>query len=318
MQLMARWFAATASYLATLVGFKVGCLSVRILPRRWLFGFCDALANLGFLLFHDYRTISVANLRMALPATDAGAARAIARRSLRNFFRACLEMVIALESSDEERRAAIPVAGAEHLDAAVAKGNGVIILSAHLGNFFLVGTRLAMEGYPIHILINQPKDGHFAGLMDQYRLQIRLHTIHARPRRQALREINGILRASGIVVVIADEYRKANGVPTTLFGRTVLARRGPVTLAVRTGAALVPACMIRQANDSLHLVIEPELDLVRSGRSQGASTENVSRMTRWLEKTVRAHPDQWNWMNIRWWGESASAVEKQRLKVSIN
>jgi KDO2-lipid IV(A) lauroyltransferase len=150
-------------------------------------------------------------------------------------------------------------------------------------------------------LINQPEDGHFARFMDQYRLQIRLHTIHARPRRQALREVNAVLRENGIVVIIADEYRKGNGVPASLFGRTVLARRGPVTLAARTGAAIVPACVLRQPDDSLRLVVEPELDLVRSGKGRAETAENVQRITQWLEKTVRAHPDQWNWMNIRWW-----------------
>jgi KDO2-lipid IV(A) lauroyltransferase len=315
---MTRWFVEKGSYLGTLFGFKVGCFAVRILPRRWLFGFCDALANLGFLLFRSYRTKSMNNLSMALAGRGVGDVRAIARRSLRNFFRACVEMVVALESSDEERRAAIPVAGGEHLDIALAKGNGVIILSAHLGNFFLVGTRLALEGHDIHILINQPNDGHFAKLMDDYRSEIKLFTIHARPRRQALSEINAVLRNSGIVVIIADEYPKGNGVPTTLFGRTVLARRGPVTLAARTGAALVPACVVRQPDDTLKLVIEPELHLVRSGRGQGESTENVSRMTQWLEKTVRSYPDQWNWMNIRWWGDNHDVADERRIQDSTH
>ncbi len=314
---MMRWFVEKASYFGTLCGFKVGCLAVRILPHRWLFGFCDALANLGFLLFRSYRTKSMTNLSIALAGGSGSDVRAIARRSLRNFFRACVEMVVALESSDEERRAAIPVAGGEYLDAALAKGKGVIILSAHLGNFFLVGTRLALQGHDIHILINQPNDGHFAKLMDDYRSAIKLSTIHARPRSRALREIHAVLRSCGIVVIIADEYRKGNAVPTTLFGRTVRARRGPVTIAVRTGAAIVPACMVRQPDDTLKLVIEPELDLVRLGRGQRENTENVSRITQWLEKTVRAYPDQWNWLNIRWWGQ-APAGEKTIVQASMN
>jgi KDO2-lipid IV(A) lauroyltransferase len=288
------------------------------LPRRWLFGFCDALANLGFALFRGYRTKAVTNLRIALaPRSDADA-RGIARRSLRNFFRACLEMIIALEASDEERRTAIPLAGLEHLNAALSRGNGVIVLSAHLGNFFLVGTRLAVEGQRIHVLINQPNDGNFAKLLDDYRMQIKLHTIHARPRRQALRELNGVLKQSGIVVIIADEYRKGNGTLTTLFGRTVVARRGPVTLAARTGAAIVPACVVRQSDDSLRLVIEPELELVRSGNGPADSAENVLRITQWLERTVRAHPDQWNWMNIRWWADGAAAANKAQTQVSAH
>jgi Kdo2-lipid IVA lauroyltransferase/acyltransferase len=314
--LMTRWFVEKASYVATLIGFRIGSLAVRYLPRRWLFGTCDALASLGFLLFRSYRTRSMINLSVALAARAVGLnASTIARRSLRNFFRACVEIVIALESSDDDRRAAIPVDGREHLDTALAKSNGVIVLSAHLGNFFLVGMRLAIEGHPIHVLINQTSNGRFAKLLDDYRLQVKLYTIHARPRRQALRELNAVLRRNGIVVMIADEYRKGNGIPATLFGRTVVARRGAATLASRTGAAVVPACLVRQPDDSLRLVIEPELELVRSGKGEGEIRENTLRMTQWLEKTVRTYPDQWNWMNIRWWGNNEGSNQKSEIRI---
>jgi KDO2-lipid IV(A) lauroyltransferase len=309
---MARWLVEKTSYVATLIAFKVGGLAVRILPRRWLFAFSDVLASLAFLFVHGYRTRSMMNLSVALAGCAAADnSRWIVRRSLKNFFRACVEMLVAMESSDDERRAAIPVDGLEHLEAAVIKGKGVIVLSAHLGNFFLVGTRLAVEGYPIHILINQPGDRQFAKLLDDFRWQIRLRTIRARPRRHALRELTEVLRRNGIVVMIADEYRKGNGVPTTMFGRTVYARRGPVTLASRTGAAIVPACVLRQPDESLRLVIEPELELLRSGKGQLESSENTSRMTQWVEKTVRAYPDQWNWLNFRWSMDS----ERQRSEV---
>jgi lauroyl/myristoyl acyltransferase len=314
--LITRWFVEKASYVATLIGFGIGSLAVRFLPRRWLFGTCDTLASLGFLLFRGYRTRSLTNLNVAL-TTGAGAidARAMARRSLRNFFRACVEAVMGLETLDEDQRGAIPVDGREHLDTALAKGNGVIVLSAHLGNFFLLGTRLALEGHPIHVLINQPNNARFAKLMDDYRLQMKMCTIHARPRRHALRELNAVLRRNGIVVVIADEYRKGNGIPATLFGRTVVARRGAAMLASRTGAAVVPACLVRQPDDSLRLIIEPELELVRSDKGEGEIRENTVRMTQWLEKTVRTYPDQWNWMNIRWWGNNEGRNRKPEIRI---
>jgi KDO2-lipid IV(A) lauroyltransferase len=101
--------------------------------------------------------------------------------------------------------------------------------------------------------------------------------------------------------MISDEYRSGQGVEAPLFGRTVIARRGPATLALRTGAAIVPAYMIRQRDGSLELIIEPELKLDRSGKGAVQIRENVIRMTEWLERTVRTYPDQWNWMNIRSW-----------------
>jgi KDO2-lipid IV(A) lauroyltransferase len=247
---------------------------------------------------------------------DRGMASVAARRSLRSFFRACVEITIALESSEEQLRAEMPIAGREHLDAALAKGNGAIVLSAHLGNFFLVGTRLAIEGYPVHVLVSPPRDPQFAELMDDVRLQVWQRTIRARPRRAALKELHAVLRRNEIAIVIADEYKNGHGIPVPLFGGIVSARRGPATLALRTGAAIVPAFLVRQAGDGLKLIIEPELELARTDKGQDDVRESILRITRWLERSVSAYPDQWNWTNIQWQNDPGlqSVVKEHKLQ----
>lgn len=298
---MTRWFVGKVVYRATWLGFKLGRLGVRIVPRRWLFAISDALANAGFALSGGFRSKSIANIVAAMSdRVDGPTARDTARRSLRNFFRACVEMTMALESSESQLRLEMAIAGREHLDAALAKGNGVIVLSAHLGNFFLVGTRLAIEGYPVHVLVSPPRDPQFARLMDDVRLQVWQQTIRARPRRAALKELHAVLRCNEIAVVIADEYKNGHGIPVPLFGGIASARRGPATLALRTGAAVVPAFLLRQSDDSLKLIIEPELDLARTEKSKNEVRESTLLMTRWLERTVKAYPDQWNWTNVQW------------------
>ena len=276
----------------------------------WL---ADRLATIGFRCFHGFRNRSIGNIRIALgDRLDPSAIELTARRSLRNFFRACVEAAIAVKSSDDELRARITLVGRENLDAALAKGQGVLLLSAHLGNFFLLGGRLAIDGYLNSVLVNQPRDGRFAKLMDDYRLKVRQRTIHARPRREALRELNALLRHNQVAIVIADEFRKGNGIEVPFFGRTVISRRGPVTLALRTGAAIVPAYLVCQDDDSLKLMIEPELELDRDGKGSAEISENTARLAQWLERTVRAHPDQWNWMNIRHWaGRGDKSLNQQ-------
>ncbi len=302
---MFRWFTGKIAYLSATIGMSIGCGAVRVFPRLVFFS-ADRLAELGYRCFAGFRRRSVENLRIALgDKLDEMAIAATARRTLRNFFRSCVEAGAAVTASDEQLRAQIAVVGREHLETALSKGNGVLLLSAHLGNFFLLGCRLSIDGYPTSVLVNQPRNGRFADLMDDYRLQARQHTIHARPRREALRELSAGLRQNRIVVVLADEFRRTNvGIEVPFFGRAVISRRGPVTLAMRTGAAIVPACMVRQADDSLKLMIEPELELERSGNGVTAIRENTMRMTQWLERIVRRYPEQWNWMNIRWWVET--------------
>ena len=284
------------------MGFTVGCLAARFLPRIWLIRFSDLLARIGYYCFSSFRIRSVTNITAVFgDRLGRAAAEDIARRSLRNFLRSCIEIAVAMESSDDEVRDLISIVGSEHLDAALAKGSGVLILSAHLGNFFLVGSRIAIDGYAVSVLVNQPRESHLARLLDKYRLQIRQKTIHAHPRKEALKVLRETLRRNEVAVIISDEYRRGTGIEVPLFGRTVIARRGPATMALRTSAAIVPACLIRQGDGALKLVIEPELELDRSGKSGDHIRENVIRITQWLEGKVQAYPDQWNWMNIRWW-----------------
>lgn len=306
-----------AAHIGAWVGFNVGCLAVRIFPRPWLYRFSDGLADIGFYVFRGFRTRSIRNVRFALGGKLTGVqAEEIVRNSLRNFFRDFVEIAIALVVPAEKLRTDIPIEGREHLDRALARGKGVIALGGHLGNFFLVGTRLAMEGYGTWVLINPPSNRRFARFMDNYRLKVRQKTIHARPRREALRELGQVLRRNDLAVVIADEYRGNNGIHVPFFGRSVLARRGPATLGLRTGAAVVPVYLVRDGNQNLKMVIDPELELIRSDKDKTAIGENTLRITQWLERTVRAYPEQWNWMNIHWQEDRhhAAVVKEQRVQ----
>jgi KDO2-lipid IV(A) lauroyltransferase len=298
------------AYFSTWFGFKLGCSFVRVFPGA-AFRLADSLASLAYVSFRRYRSRTTASIRAALgKELEAAAIDVIGRHCLRNFFRSCVEIAIALGISDEQFRAWIPVIGRENIDRALAKGRGVIVLSAHLGNFFLLGSRLAVEGLPTYVLVNQPRDGKFAAMMDAYRLRVRQRTIHARPRQLAFKELRETLAKNHAVVVIADEYRRGSGVEVSLFGRTVIARRGPATLAMRTGAPIVPARLVRQPDNSLQLIIEPELELERAAKRKNQIKDNTIRITRWVERTVRAYPDQWNWMNLRWWKpQSAEAAD---------
>jgi Kdo2-lipid IVA lauroyltransferase/acyltransferase len=303
---MIAWLTGKVVFIITWMGFTLGCLAVRFVPRAWLMRFSDLLAIIGFYCLSGFRTRSVANISAGLgEGIDKGAVERIARRSLRNFLCSCIEIGVAMTASDGELRRLISITGSEHLDAAVAKGSGVVILSAHLGNFFLIGTRLAIDGYPISVLVNQSRESQVNKLLDKYRLQIRQKTIHARPRKQAQRWLRETLRRNEIALVISDEYGRGAGIEVPFFSKTVIARRGAATLALRTNAAVVPACLIRRDNETLTLVIEPELELDRSGKSAKQIRENVFRITRWVEGKVRAYPDQWNWTNIRWWESEA-------------
>src|SRR5678815_5068722 len=114
---MGATFTARLASVATRCGFALGCFAVRAFPRHWLFRLADGLASLGYLLFKGFRARSTENIQAAFhEQLSATAVENIARRSLRNFFRDCVEIGVVLESSDQEIRDQVPIIGKEYLD----------------------------------------------------------------------------------------------------------------------------------------------------------------------------------------------------------
>jgi KDO2-lipid IV(A) lauroyltransferase len=280
------------------------------IPRRLLWLFTAAGAELTFRCLRKYRARMEESLSdvMAAEALSAEDRAEMVRRTWRNFARGFYETTAALCSTPDEIAAAAALRGEEHLKRALEKGKGVIGVSAHLGNFTLLGARLAASGYRFQVVIKQPRDRRLASLMDRYRARIGIHTISARPRREAARKILKALRRNEVVLLIADEF-KSGGVEVRFLGRSAYAPRGPATLALRTGAAVVPMFMVRDKRDDLTLQVQPELELAATGDLERDVAISVARISACLEQAILTYPDQWSWLGFR---ESGKAPEAEK------
>ncbi|MCZ6562641.1 MAG: lysophospholipid acyltransferase family protein [Deltaproteobacteria bacterium] len=199
----------------------------------------------------------------------------------------------------------VKVKGIENLQRALAKGKGVIALGAHIGNFVMAGTRLGIDGYPFHILFRIPADKGVQSFVEQYiDSSFYLKLIPSHPRKMAVRRVLEILRRNEIVFILADNLKKGK-VPTSFFGQPVRSPRGPVSLALRSGAVVLPVNLIRNYQGGLDLIIDPEIPISRNGNLAADIVRNTRLITVYLEDLVRRYPDQWNWLTVRMGKEEA-------------
>ena len=270
------------------------------LPPRLLEAFVDCSARATFALLRKHRNRMEETLLAVAGAEirDPDKRTKLLRRAWRNFGRSIYETARAVFSSPEQIRSMVRLEGEEHLRKALEKGKGVIALSAHLGNFTMIGPRLAAEGYSFNALIKQPRDRRFAQLNDEYRMKVGVKTISAKPRRRAVEQMLRALRRNEIVLVISDEF-KGGGVEVEFLGRTAPAPRGPITLALRTGAPILPMFVTRDDQDRLTLSISPEAELIKTKDRKAAMVVNVATISRLLDAMVRRYPDQWSWLGFR-------------------
>ena len=79
------------------------------------------------------------------------------------------------------------------------------------------------------------------------------------------------------------------------------AHKGFAQLALRSGAAVVPAFALWNASSRRHVVeYGPEIEIVRSGEADRDVEINTQRFQGVLEDQIRANPEQWLWIHRRW------------------
>lgn len=271
---------------------------LRLLPQDTFRHLSTPILNLIIYFLVPRRRI-IKNLRAAFgeiysPATKRGLAKGVQEHFVKNL----VDCFIQLNQPDHIRDIAA-IRGMENLEAALAKGKGIIALGAHIGNFVLVGTRLGVEGYAFSVLFRVPEEKRIREMIEFYLCPpFRQQIIPSRPRRLAVRKILNALKKNEIVYILGDNLKKGK-IETLLFGQKVPSPRGPVSLALRSGAAVVPLYLIRNYQGGLHLIIEPEIPMVRNGSLSEDIAHNTQQIVRYLETLIRRYPDQWNWLTVR-------------------
>jgi len=273
--------------------------SLPYVPFAVVKGYTNLMAWLTFKLMAQYRRRMEENIALTLgkEITNEAERKDLVWRAWRNFARAVLDTTAVMHYSKQQIIGNIRLEGEEHLQNALAKGKGVVALSGHLGGFTLIGARLAASGYPFSVIVKHPADERFARLTDAYRAQIGIHTISAKPRREAVRGLLKALRDNRIVMVIADEF-KSGDVMVDFFGMQLPAPRGPATLALRTGAVTLPMFVTRERDDSLLLTVGAPIAGVECEDLEASVVATTAVYTRHLEAAIRRYPDQWNWLGL--------------------
>jgi KDO2-lipid IV(A) lauroyltransferase len=194
----------------------------------------------------------------------------------------------------------ISIHGAENLDKALSHGKGVIAVSAHLGNFTLIGVKMLREGYPFTMLIKEPKHQGIARVLRKIESEQGGRFIYIDPWSKALRQILNSLRMNEIVCLIADEKKRRSEIDVEFFGVPAPTAMGPAILSLRTGAPIMPIFIVRNEDLSHQVFIEPHLKYNPNGNINEDIYIITTAYTKVIEKYVRMYPNQWSWINNRW------------------
>jgi KDO2-lipid IV(A) lauroyltransferase len=177
--------------------------------------------------------------------------------------------------------------GEHHLDAAIAAGRGVVLLTAHLGNWEFAGRLLSSRGgRPAHVVLSAEQDAALERYLRLDSPQLRFVTRHHATSTLGLL---AALRRAELVAMQADRPSGGRGdaiVP--FFGEPAAFPLGPFVLARAAGAAVIPAFCAMAPGGRYRLEIDPPI-WVKPGEEQAGLVTVVAA----LERVIRAYPTQW-------------------------
>ncbi|MDQ2871163.1 MAG: lysophospholipid acyltransferase family protein [Acidobacteriota bacterium] len=267
----------------------------RHVPRRISYPLAREVGGTYFRLRPKYLAAIRSNLAVILGEDEASPTVArLAREMVRGHASAWLDFLhFASRPPAESALLVESVEGFSRLVEGRAAGKGVLLLTAHLGNWEVGGLMLAEVRQPIHVVLVPDI---FPGVE---RARRRLHS------RAGVTEISidrsfgptlAVLRAleqNAIVAMQGDRDFNNTGIAVPFFGRDAFFPRGPFRVAMATGAAVLPAFILRTADGRYRAIIEEPLEIVRGPDRDAALRENVSRYVAILERYIRANPEQW-------------------------
>jgi Kdo2-lipid IVA lauroyltransferase/acyltransferase len=283
-------------------GFFVICsLILRFLPQFLVYEFAKAVAVLGYFFGASFRKVALQNLDSAFGRTKTRAEiRRIARECFISMAKSAVELVNIIGKPPEFIKSRYELVNKENLDNALAKGKGVILVSAHFGNFISMIVRLACEGYKAGAIMRPLKDERFERFLSGERDRVKIHTIKSIPRKECVAETIRSLRNNEAIFLPLDQNFGTGGVFVNFFGRKAATATGPVVLAQRTHAAIVPCFIIRQRNNRHRIIMEPEMPLAAGATEQESILINVQKLTSIIESYIRRYPAEWSWIHRRW------------------
>lgn len=177
------------------------------------------------------------------------------------------------------------------------EGRGVILLTAHLGNWELLGALLRFHGFQGAVVGRRVYYERFNEIILRLRKSVTLQTLY---QDAPVREFLKILRQNQILGILADQdIDRLDGVFVPFFGRPAYALTAPARLALISGAPLLPVFLVREG-DRYRLLVEEPIRVEARGTRQETIQEYTQRWSRVIEEKIRAFPEQWAWMHRRW------------------
>jgi phosphatidylinositol dimannoside acyltransferase len=293
---------ARASYLA----YRAGAELARIAPAEFAEPAARVVGRAISLGMPSRRRQVERNLRRA----TAGELRGLAlRKAVGETFDSYTRYWLELFRLPNEMgsKLELDIVGLEHLESAVEAGSGAVVALPHVGGWEFAGAWLAGEGWPPTAVVEPVEPPELFEWFASTRQALGMNVVELGP--EAGKTVLQALRRNQVVCLVCDRDLTGDGIEVEFFGETTTLPAGPATLALRTGAPLLPTAVYFRPRGGHHAVVQRPIPTQREGRLRDDVARVTQALARRFEELIRAAPEQWHLMQPNWPSDRSNGVQ---------
>jgi len=270
---------------------------VRSLKRTHSVALAHFIGDVIFHVLRIRRSLVEENISIVFPDKSPKEVRCLAGQVYRNQAENIIEVLrLPLVQTREDAEALIEIEPGDFLLRTRDKGKGAVMVSAHFGNWELLGLCTGMLIAPLTIVVKRLRNRAIDRKINQWRSLRGNKMVYA---SKAPRVALSTLRQGGLLTLLADQSDPDEGFFTPFLGRTTSVFLGPAFLALKTGVPLF-AGMCRRIGGGRYKVEMQEVPTDDLTGSKDDIEELARRYTRVLESYIYRYPEEWFWLHDRW------------------
>ena len=273
------------------VSYRLASILCRMFPEKLAYWFGLRISDLFYARNHVGRQAIISNLkriyaaRGVLPAEDA--LTGLSRKTFQYFGKYLIDFFRYARLTPEEVRRRVSIEHVDYLEQCMALKRGLLVLTAHFGNWELGGAAITALGYKVNALVLPSRLEKLNNMFQKQREKRGVKLIPV--SRSAVLSMIRCLKNGEIVAVLGDRDFTPKDDRIEFFGELARIPRGPAWLSMKSGAPILPGFLIRQVDDTFLMRFHPPIYPEQEGSAEAIR----SKICRILEKEIGEQPYQW-------------------------
>lgn len=279
--------------------YSVKCLSkiICILPNSIKKAFGTGLGKIFWLVVPRWRKNLAINQAKQCLGVSVDEAKKIVYNSVTKYGHMIVEVLSFPLLNKNNIHEKVIIRDIEGLRKLFARNKGVILATAHFGNWELCGAALALYDFPLVAVALKQHNDAMDKFINEYRTLVGEHVTY----NTGVLEMKRMLNKGYGIGLLTDQDGGKDGVIVDFFGRPTSCPKGSVALARMTGAPMVLLLMSNLRDDGIYdIYTTPAIAVNKTKDREEDIKDATQRLMKKLEEEIKNQPEMWFWLHNRW------------------